>query len=254
MQNRKTFLDAVQTLDGTLETVHCALLFSQAINPGLDVQHHADVLHSLIDEAANTGIDSADSLLAFIHGKHKFRGNSDEYYSIENSLLDRVLEKRVGIPISLALVYLAIGNSCGLTVYGINFPGHFLVGVGTKPFSITAQQEDTSQPIEPTAALIDPFAANVVSREQCFKLLDHLYQGRVDADDRYFEPAGNDIILIRLIENIKAIYLQQNKAEKAMICLDYQLLISPGNISLLSQQNQLLEHVKKQGGNSSVLH
>lgn len=258
MQNRKVFLAAVQQPAASLDTVQCALLFSQALNPGIDVQHHTDILASISNEAENSSIDCAEALLSFVHKKHHFRGNPNEYYQIENSLLDSVLEKRVGIPISLALIYLSIGNATNLSVYGISFPGHFLVGVGLPPASTPEAaivHESGAAHIDASNdKLIDPFAARIVSRTQCFKLLDQLYQGQVRHDEKYFAPADNDTILLRLIENVKAIYLKEGSADRALTCLDYQLLISPHDANLLKQQQQLLEHIKKQGGESSVIH
>ncbi len=258
MQNRKAFLTAVQQPAASLDTVQCALLFSQALNPGLDVQKHTDILNSIAKDAENSCIDSAEALLSFVHGKHHFRGNPDEYYQIENSLLDSVLEKRQGIPISLALIYLTVGNSTNLSVYGISFPGHFLIGVRLPPESTpeakTLHEAGTAQADPSSDKLIDPFTARIVSRSQCFKLLDQLYQGQVRHDENYFAPAGNDTILLRLIENVKAIYLKQGSADKALTCLDYQLLVSPQDANLLHQQQQLLEHIQKQGGDSSVMH
>ena len=258
MENRKAFLLAVQQPAVLLDTPFCALLFSQALNPGLDVQHHVDLLKSLTDEAVKLGIDSADALLSFVNQKHRFRGNPDDYYQIENSLLDTVLIKRIGIPISLAIIYLAIGKATQLSVYGISFPGHFLVGVGPQAGlntpATTANVTDTQPPFDSSHKLIDPFAARIVSRQQCFNLLDQLYQGQVQHNDNYFAPAGNDTILLRLIENIKAIFLKQGDAEMALTCLDYQLLVSPVDSNLLNQQQQLLDHIKKQGGESSVMH
>lgn len=240
MQNRKTFFEAVKQPANLLDTTHCALLFSQALNPSLDVNHHTAMLDSLCADAKESTIDNAEKLLSFVHRKNKFRGNPDEYYQIENSLLDHVLEKRMGIPISLALIYLAIGKSCGMSVYGISFPGHFLVGVAS----------DTSE----GDALIDPFAGRIISRNQCFNLLDQLYQGKVEHSDSYFAPCGNDTILLRMIENVKGIYLKTGEAENALTCLDYQLLIAPREKNLLNQQQQLLSHIQKQGGDSSTIH
>jgi len=263
MQNRKAFLEAVQQPTASLDTTHCALLFSQALNPGLDVQHHTDILHTLVDEAVASNIDCAEALLSFVHEKHRFRGNTDEYYQIENSLLDSVLDKKVGIPISLALVYLAIGNSTELSVYGISFPGHFLIGVNSPilqantnstPSSAALRETSSVEPTSPTDTLIDPFAARIVSRQQCYKLLEQLHQRKVEHNDKYFAPSGKDKILLRLIENIKAIFLKQGNADMALTCLDYQLLISPHDSNLLNQQQQLLTYIKKHGGESSVVH
>jgi regulator of sirC expression with transglutaminase-like and TPR domain len=238
--NRKAFLTAVQQPAEALDTARCALLFSQAINPTLDIEHQHSVLNALQDEAESAQIDSASELLSFVHGKHNFRGNPDDYYLVDNSLLDCVLEKRVGIPISLALIYLAVGARTALSVYGISFPGHFLVGVG-----------DSQSDID---GLIDPFAGQLTSRARCFDLLDNLYRGQVEHSDKYFEPCGNDTILLRSIENVKAIYLKQGDADRALTCLDYQLLVAPEQPNLLHQQQQLLQHINQHGDGSSVIH
>jgi len=209
MLNRKVFLEAVSEPVASLDPAYCALLFSQALKPGLDIDHYLTILQSLTSEAADAHIDCTDSLLSFVNKKHGFHGNPDEYYQIENSLLDKVLDTRTGIPISLALIYLSIGKSIGLSVYGVSFPGHFLVAVSA-PEEV-ALDEPTDRDAAPEHSikqsdkLIDPFAARVVSRKQCFNLLDSLYQGRVKHNENYFAPAGNDAILLRLIENIKAI-------------------------------------------------
>ena len=226
MQNRKAFLTAVQQPAASLDTVECALLFSQALNPGLDVQHYSDILASISKDAKNSNIESAEDLLSFVHGKHNFHGNPNDYYQIENSLLDSVLESKTGIPISLALIYLSVGHSTNLSVYGISFPGHFLIGVGM-PSNISLESATLHEPDAIPAdasrdSMIDPFRAQIVTRTQCFDLLDQLYQGQVKHDDRYFAPAGKDTILLRLIENVKTIYLKQGSADRALTCLDYQ--------------------------------
>jgi regulator of sirC expression with transglutaminase-like and TPR domain len=256
MQNRKAFFEAVQPPAELIDTSRCALLFSQAINPALDLQQAEAALDSLCEDARECKIDSAESLLHFVHQKNRFSGNPDEYYAVENSLLDHVIERRIGIPISLALIYLAVGKTSGLSVYGIGFPGHFLVGVKTNGYdstrNLTLDARFASDAIP--GALIDPFAGRLVSRGQCFNLLDQLYQGRVEHNDSYFAACGNDTILLRLIENVKGIYLKQGEAENALTCLDYQLMIAPQETNLLSQQQQLLSHLQEHGGDASIIH
>ena len=75
--------------------------------------------------------------LIFLGGQLKFRGNADDYYNADNTLLPRVMTTRLGIPITLTLLYMFIGQRCGIPVEGINFPGHFLArhdGVLFDPF------------------------------------------------------------------------------------------------------------------------
>jgi len=254
MSNRKTFLEAVQRPE-SIDPAYCALLISQALNPGLNIKCHLNNLRTLGDEALSQQINCANTLLAFVNHQHNFRGNPDNYYKIENSMLDQVLETRMGIPVSLALVYMTIGNAAGLPVYGISFPGHFLIGVAATARFNTPQHEHYPKTlVAESDTLIDPFAARIVTRRQCYHLLDELYQRQVKESEDYFLPASETDLLIRLIENIKAIFLKQGSADLALTCLDYQLLISPQNPNLLYQQQQLLKHLEKRGGDSSVMH
>jgi len=212
---------------------------SQAIQPGLDISPFREQLEALKKEAQTAGIADAGELINLLSEKHKFTGNSEDYYSVDNSLLDKVLITRTGIPISLALIYICTGNSPGLSVYGISFPGHFLVGV--KP----RDHDDVT--------LIDPFAPRIVSRAQCYQLIEQLYQRNVSGET-YFEPADKQRILLRLIENIKGVYLQLGNTDLALTCLDHQLMIAPEEKYYLSQQQKLLVHLQQEGGTAPSVH
>ena len=75
---------------------------------------------------------SVARLIDFIHQEAGFSGNVRDYYEPENSYLNRVLEHKVGIPITLALIHIGLGERLNLPVYGVNFPGHFLVKYGNE--------------------------------------------------------------------------------------------------------------------------
>lgn len=76
---------------------------------------------------AHTPLDRVETLAEFLNLDQRLRGNDDDYYNIRNSLLPAVIESRLGIPISLALVYLLVGKRAGMEVDGIGLPGHFIV-------------------------------------------------------------------------------------------------------------------------------
>lgn len=76
---------------------------------------------------APTAIDRVETLAEFLNLDQRLRGNDDDYYNVRNSLLPAVIESRLGIPISLALVYIVVGRRAGLEIDGIGLPGHFIV-------------------------------------------------------------------------------------------------------------------------------
>ncbi len=74
--------------------------------------------------------DSISSLRQVLARREGFRGNLDDYFHPSNSYLHRVLQTKLGIPLTLALVYIFAGQRAGLEVYGLNTPGHYLAGIG----------------------------------------------------------------------------------------------------------------------------
>ena len=197
-----------------------------------------------IDELALLARDwpvvDAETLVDFISNNQQFRGNREDYYNISNSLFNHVITSRLGIPITLALVYISVLQRLSnhiplIQTYGINFPAHFLLVV----------KDQNSE------KLIDPFAGKIVSREACYEILANLYGERPDPDDRYFQAATNRQLLSRILENFKAIYLGKKDNEHAINCLDFQLMLYPEDSDLLMQQQQMLAHLRNNNGNMS---
>lgn len=230
----KTFMQAVQLPEPEIDVVHCALLIAAQLQPGLDIAQSTKAIGELVEKACGE-IGSAHELLEYLYDQHRFRGNGDDYYNADNSLLNRVLETRTGIPISLALVYIAVGRRLGLNVNGISFPGHFLIGI--------EEQHGT--------LMIDVFAGRVVTRDDCYRLIEKLYQRKVSPDDSYFAPANNQQIVLRVLENLKGIYLKSGRGAEALTCLDCQLMVMPENAAFLEQQQGVLAHLQKRGGDSA---
>ena len=100
------------------------LLISAHARPGLNTAHYLARLDALAGEILPP---TFDGLLRELFGRCGFHGNQDAYYDPRNSFLDQVIERRVGIPITLSLVYIEVGQRCGLPLVGVGFPGHFLV-------------------------------------------------------------------------------------------------------------------------------
>jgi regulator of sirC expression with transglutaminase-like and TPR domain len=143
-----------------------------------------------------------------------FRGNSADYYDPKNSFLNEVLDRRMGIPITLSTVYLEVGRRIGLSLHGVGMPGHFLV-----------KYVGPSEEI-----VIDPFGGGgIVAPPDCQRILDRISDGKVRFDPRMLSIVGTRQILARTLTNLKAIYFNQEEYGKALSIVERLLILYPHN-------------------------
>lgn len=149
--------------------------------------------------------------------EERFRGNAGAYYDPRNSFLNDVLDRRVGIPISLSLVCLEVGWRLGLPLQGVGFPGHFLI-----------RYEG-----EVVRVLLDPFEnGRLRFEDEAQALLDRVYGGLVRLQPEFLAAAGRKDMLARLLKNLKTIYLNAGEDEKALAAIERILLLRPGAVEL----------------------
>jgi regulator of sirC expression with transglutaminase-like and TPR domain len=141
-----------------------------------------------------------------------FRGNAEAYYDPRNSFLNDVLDRRLGIPLTLSIVYLEIGWRLGLPLAGVNFPGHFLVRYEGEALRL----------------LIDPFQRGEIRFEdQAQELLNRVYGGAVMLEPDHLRSAGKRDIVIRLLANLKGIYLNARDDARALAAVERIILLKP---------------------------
>jgi regulator of sirC expression with transglutaminase-like and TPR domain len=104
-----------------------ALLIAAHAHPELDIDARLAQLDALADEASAT---SADELSEFLFATGRFSGNTVDYADPANSYLDAVLDRRLGLPITLSVLMVEVGRRAGIILHGVGMPGHFLVGTG----------------------------------------------------------------------------------------------------------------------------
>ncbi len=134
-----------------------------------------------------------EGLMATLFGPGGFAGNTSDYYDADNSYLHRVLERRLGIPISLAFVAMEVGRRIGVPLHGVGFPGHFLL-------------RDVREP----DMFIDPFGGRVLSEGECVVWFHQSHPAGPSWQRGYLEPVGADLLLSRMIGNLVSI-LERNK-------------------------------------------
>jgi regulator of sirC expression with transglutaminase-like and TPR domain len=167
------------------------------------VESQLDALSSRVRKRVSSSRPSA--ILAHLHrvlfDEDGFAGNPGDYYNARNSYLPCVLESKRGIPITLVLIYKCVAEGVGLSVAGINAPGHFL-----------AEVEMDGRP-----TLVDPFyGGRVLSREEAVKQIEGTTgrpaspisgdSMRVDHTDPLFKPATHREWIARLIRNLRGVY------------------------------------------------
>lgn len=167
----------------------------------------------LADETAPLVVLQELSRVLFV--EEGFRGNTEAYYDPRNSFLNDVLDRRAGIPITLSVVYLEVGWRLGLPLAGVNFPGHFLVRYTGEALTL----------------LVDPFQNGEIRfADEAQELLDRVYGGAVQLQPEFLRPAGKRDILVRILANLKGIYLNTRDDARALAAIERILLVRPNAV------------------------
>lgn len=203
--------------ESRLDLARAALLIAAEEEPGLTIEPYLSRIEELGHEARllldTLGGPPVGVFNEYFFETLGFSGNRQSYQDPRNSFLNRVLERRTGIPITLAVLYAEIGRRAGLIVEGIGMPGHFLV---------QARATD-----DPQAYLIDAFHACVMTSEDCQARLDDIFGGRVTLHPSHLQPVSKRQILARMLANLKAIYAQIQRPQRALAATERILLIMP---------------------------
>ncbi len=160
-------------------------------------------------------------VLADIEG---FRGNEEDYQAPENSFLDRVLEKKVGLPITLSVVYLEVARRAGIRLYGVPFPGHFLVACDAGDHKL----------------VVDPFhGGTILTVHGCEELLKRVAP-QLKFDPSMLAPAPVELITYRMLSNLRRVYLEREDAERGLGVVDLLLMLAPNHPGELRTRAALL--------------
>lgn len=181
--------------------------------PDLDIPTWTARLDALADEARAAGGD-LPALLRVLFEAHELRGNSDDYDDPRNSYLNDVLERGLGLPITLSVVLIEVGRRLGLPLAGVGFPAHFLV---------------RHDPPEGEPVFIDAFhRGRTMTRDDCAELLRTITHGAVRFHDRLLDPIGSRSILARMLRNLKRVHLQRRDLPQALLDVERLLALEPG--------------------------
>jgi regulator of sirC expression with transglutaminase-like and TPR domain len=170
------------------------------------------------------GLTALRHVLADIEG---FRGNEDDYQSPDNSFLDLVLERKVGLPISLSVVYLEVARRAGIPLYGVPFPGHFLVACSAGDHKL----------------VVDPFhSGEILTEEGCKELLERVAP-QLKFNPSMLAPAPVELITYRMLSNLRRVFLEREEFERGLAVVDLLLMLAPNHPGELRTRAALLANL-----------
>jgi len=189
--------------DENLDLETGAFLIARFAYPDLAVDPYVEMLDAMALEVRDrlgrraSGEEIVKAINRYLFVEQKFTGNTHEYYDVDNSYLNKVLERKTGIPISLSVAYLLVGKRLELPVFGVGMPGHFLVKYEADRYRI----------------FVDCFnGGTLLTQKDCARFLDQAGYG---FDERYLQKTPPRTILIRMIKNLVAIYNKMEDVTKA---------------------------------------
>jgi regulator of sirC expression with transglutaminase-like and TPR domain len=204
-----------------IDLAEAALLIAAHEYPGLDVFAYLRRLQDLgteLKRRLRRDIGPTDAVIAlnrYLFDELGFGGNTQDYYDPRNSFLSDVLDRRLGIPITLSIVYVEIGRRLGLALHGVSFPGHFLVKCAARDGVI----------------VLDPYERGAsLSIEDLQRRLRVLRGGSAPPPDvarHMLAAAGKKDILARMLRNLKSIYLERRDPARALAAADRIIALEP---------------------------
>ncbi len=221
-----------------------ALSIARIEYPQLDASRYLRALDRMgaaaADRIAALGEDAdlprrVAGISAYLFKEQGFAGNRKHYDDPRNSFLNNVIDRRTGIPITLALVYIEVSRRVGLHVDGVNFPGHFLLRV---------QPGGTDAPYGEDQVIVDPFhGGTILSELDCRKLLRSHAGDEVPFDRRMLMRATKPEIIVRMLVNLKRIYVRMRSFPQAHAITELLLALDPSATTELRDRGLLAYHL-----------
>ncbi len=217
-----------------------ALTIAQLEYPDLDLQLYVVRLDGLAERVKRRlqHLASAPETIAALNdvlfAEEGLKGNRENYYDPRNSFLNDVLERKLGIPITLALVYMEVARRVGFPLFGVGMPGHFLL----KHYDVDGSE-----------TLIDAFHDGaIVTRTECQARLDEIYSGQLPLQPEFLLSVSRRQMLTRILNNLKHVYLGARNVRKALGVVDLICAIYPRSAEDVKQRAALRYSVGQMRG------
>lgn len=244
---RQEFTNLILGDNASIDLARAALLIAAEEYPGLDLEEHIARLEELASQVRqrmeslemqpanppatmNECFDILHAMNGILFEQEHFRGNRVDYYDPQNSFLNRVLERRLGIPLTLSLIYMEVGKRMGLRIEGVGIPFHFIVRCDLQGNSI----------------YIDPYEkGKFLSAQDCRARLARVFKNQEDFDPTWLEPLSARQLLVRMLANLKHIYIHKGDFQRALMACDRILLLNPVLPAELRDRGIVYFHLKQ---------
>jgi regulator of sirC expression with transglutaminase-like and TPR domain len=224
--------------EGELDLVEAALWVAAEEYPDLDVEHDCSRVRLICAEGARRVHEEAnpfarlDGLRTYLFEELGFRGNLEQYNDPRNSFLNEVLDRRVGIPLTLSILFVEQARAAGFDARGIGLPGHFVTRVTYDGRTI----------------LVDPFHAGaVITPEDCKQLVARSTGRGWLFRPAYLEGSSERAMLARLLMNLKYAYLGRSDYARALSVVERLLLVSPDDSAEIRDRGFLQARLGRPG-------
>lgn len=217
-QARQSFYHEINQPDEQIDLAKAALYVAQEEYPHLDPDEYLNALDTMAAElqerlpAQSYPLRIIQIINRYLYDDLGFTGNANDYYDPRNSFLNEVIDRRMGIPITLALVYLEVAKRIDFPMVGVGMPGHFLIRPNVPEME----------------TFVDAFnRGEVIFAQDCQEKLSQIFGQPMEMRSEFLESVSNRQFLARMLMNLKVIYLRQEELEKALAAVERILLLFP---------------------------
>jgi regulator of sirC expression with transglutaminase-like and TPR domain len=222
LQARQRFFAEIQQPEEQIDLAKAALYIAQEEYPELEVEEYLNALDTMASEVlerltqARYPLKVIQTLNHYLYEDLGFKGNHNNYYDPKNSYFNEVINRRMGIPITLSLVYLELCKRIDFPMVGIGMPGHFLI----RP------------EFEDAGIYVDAFnQGEILFYEDCAARLTQIYQQPIQMQPEFLAAVTPRRFLGRMLMNLKVIYLNQGNIEQALGVIERMLLLFPDSLN-----------------------
>ncbi len=239
----ESFAELLAREDVRIDLAHACLMIAQDAYPKLDIERYLGEIERMAMRLRGrmpqtlAPEERVAALNEFLFDEIGYAGNTETYYDPRNSYLNEVMDRKVGIPITLSVLYMAVGRRVGLPLEGVSFPGHFLVRLRLRNGVL----------------ILDPFAAGAPQsaaelRERLQRVIPAGALDKVATADlpleQFLEPATNRQILARVLRNLKGIYRNDDKPQDELDVLNRMMLVAPESAAELRDRGIVYQRLE----------
>ena len=233
------FAQVIAAREDDLDLDLAALTIAQAEYPDLDLRAYVlklDAMGYALKErlgGQRSPYAIIGALNAYLFDELGFRGNAEQYFDPRNSFLNDVLDRRLGIPITLCAIYMELGRRIGFPFCGVGLPGHFVVKC-PEPYS---------------EIFVDPFNRGaIISADDCAQRVAQVSNGQVQFQEHFLSGVTKKQILARILNNLKGIYLSDQQYTRALVIVQFLLTLSPWALPEIRDRGMIRSYLRDYAG------